>query len=340
MLTFLSFIDSSSMVSLWTTVNKVQLYFLLFLTRAFIPLNVQNVITGLKFSLSIGIYYNILSINLKDSAFGVFNFALSDQVFELLDIKSDSSIFNIIPIIILFLCMIPIHLLVSLIYKMTPTGESEGRCKWIKGKAVKLIKKLFVLLTFGWYIRYILETNQYILVSSLYEISKFDVSESNKIISLVFAILTLCLCLLLILFVLSLSLSSYEISKEKNNKLGEIFNGIEMKKKSKFYVSALLIRRALFVILLISLVSIKSWILVSLLSFMQLFYLILVVTLRPYERRKDNIIEISNEILFLALLSSLIFLNSEEHWGYNITEIYMWMIASNNIVTFLIIFSK
>ena len=190
------------------------------------------------------------------------------------------------------------------------------------------------------YIRYIFQTNQYILISWIYEIYNFHVLDTKKITSLIFAIIVLCFCIVLIVFVFWLALSSYEVSKDNHNKIGEIFRGIKMQKISKFYVAILLIRRIIFIALLITLVFLQPWIVISILSLLQLWYLILLIIVRPFESKKNNIIELCNEIYFILLLSSLIHFNSEKDWSSQITQIYMWIMASNSFVTFLIIMSK
>ena len=148
------------------------------------------------------------------------------------------------------------------------------------------------------------------------------------------------LCIALVLFVFWLSFSSYKIYEEKHSKLEEIFNGLKMQKSSKLYVSTLLIRRALFVVLLITLTSIQSWLLISILSLFQFWYLVYIIILRPFKSIKDNIIEISNELYFSILLSSLTFLNSETDWNSSITNIYMWVIGSNGFIIFFVITGK
>ena len=304
--TLMSLINSSSMASLWTMINQVQLYFLLLLTRASIPYDVQNAIIGAKFALNIAQYSFISSMGLFRSTIGYFDFDLSDNTLNLLSINSDSSIFNISTIIILILIMIPFHLLVILFYKLMFTGEPKGKWKWIKIWTRKLINKLFFILTFGWYIRFILETNQYVLISSIYEIYRFNVSDYKRIISFSFAIFMLYLCFGGFIFASWISLSSYDVSKENHSKLGEIFSGLKMQKKWKFYISVLLFRRAIFVVLLIVLSSVQSWILISMLSLIELGYLIFIIIIRPFKSQKDNVIEITNELFFLVLLSSLI----------------------------------
>ena len=141
-------------------------------------------------------------------------------------------------------------------------------------------------------------------------------------------------------FIFWLSLSSYKVLKDNHNKIGEIFRGIKMQKMSKLYVTILLIRRVIFIAFLITLVFLQPWIVISILSLLQLWYLILLIAVRPFESKKNNIIEISNEIFFIFLFSSLIHFNSEKDWNSQITQIYMWIMTSNSFVTFLIIMSK
>ena len=163
----MSTMNSTSFASFWSAINQVQLFFLLFLTRAFIPIDIQNVITGGKFSLNIASY--IKFPNFIYSAINKFDFNLTNQTLDLLSIKSNSSLFNITPTIILALAVIPIHLLTTLFYYLMPSEAQEGKWKRLKQWITKLMKKLFIMFTFNWYIRYILETNQYVLISCVYE---------------------------------------------------------------------------------------------------------------------------------------------------------------------------
>ena len=319
----MSLLNLSSMASLWGMINQAQIFLLLLLTRAYIPLDLQNIITGAKFTLNISSYINFQSFGFFGSILGEFDFKLSDQSLDSLNIKSDSSLFNISPTIILALMIVPLHLLVAIFYKLMPKDEPKGRWKWVKRYAEKVIKKIFLILTFGWYIRYIFETNQYILISCINEIYHINITKLSSIISFAFAILTIWACFGLILWVFLLSLSSYEISKDTHSYLGEIYNGVKTKKKNKLYVSIMLIRRALFIALLFTLAFIQSWLMITILSVIQFWYLTYIILIRPFESKKYNMIEIINETFFLFFLCSLIFLNSKENWNSQITNIYI-----------------
>ena len=104
-------------------------------------------------------------------------------------------------------------------------------------------------MTYGYYIRFIMQMDQFLLVFSIYEIYNFNISNLFNIISFCFAILILILCLSITGVVLYLSLSSYETSDEEHNKIGEFFIGIKMEKGYKIFIFALILRRTLLVTL-------------------------------------------------------------------------------------------
>ena len=338
--TIMSLMNTSSMASVWAMINQVQLFFLMLITRAYIPQDVSNVITGLKYAINLPQFIHIQDTGISSIIDTNFDFKLSYQPLDDLNIQSDSSIYNLSPAIMMILLIVPLHLLLVLFRRLLCMPKVEDKSNWCIRFIRWSVNKLFVILTFGWYIRYCLEMNQFALISTVYEVYKFNHSERLKIISLVFAIFILCLCFCLIIVVISLSLSKYEAIEEKHNKIEELFSGVRMEKKSKIYVAVQLIRRAIFVTLLITLVSIKSWILISILSIIQLCYTIYVIIQRPFNFVKENVIEIVNEIYFFVLLTGLIHFNLEEDWNFTYTRVYMWAITSNTLVIMIIILSK
>ena len=172
----------------------------------------------------------------------------------------------------------------------------------------------------------ILETNQFILISSTSEIYKFNLSSNARIISFVIAFCIFSASMMLIgvsfaLIYYHAEQSNTENSDIKIEKFGEFY--LDLKKQKKFKISCgfLLLRRFVFIILLITLVSKSSITARSILTWVQIIYLIFVIYLRPFEEIKLNIIEIINEIYFTCLFSSLLFLNSRSDWSTTITNI-------------------
>ena len=137
-----------------------------------------------------------------------------------------------------------------------------------------------------------------------------------------FAFIAMFLCIILIVIITLISISSYEVVKNRHNKIGELFSGQKMQKKTKLYTSILLLRRMIFIILLLSLVSVRSWIVITILSLLQLWYLITIIIIRPFIKIRNNMIEIINEIYFFVLFISLINFNSKENWNSTVTMTY------------------
>ena len=178
------------------------------------------------------------------------------------------------------------------------------------------------------------------LISSNSEIYLLSNSSGLKILSLLISFLVLFLWLVLIFISIYLTFSSYKLEENEHNKLGDFFVGLKYQKKFKFYLPWFLIRRFIYVAFMIFLVSINSKILIGIISLFQIIYFLNIAYLRPFKEIKLNLIEIMNEIFFFILFCSLLVLNAENDWNTNLTFVYMWVLASNSMLMFVIILSK
>ena len=125
--------------------------------------------------------------------------------------------------------------------------------------------------------------------------------------------------------------------KESTICLKSFFRGIQQNKRHKFYVALLLLRRFLFVILLITWLFISSRVLTIFLSLIQVIYILNLSYWRPYEETKGNLIEILNEIYFGFLVLFLAIVNTEDEWNSTKTNTYMWVLVSNTFVVLVIV---
>ena len=329
-----SIANVSSTSSLWSLINQMQLLFLLFLTRAYLPGEVRTTIIGSQFVLNPTQHIPLERISVYDSALDNFNFELSNALFEPLEVNSDSSFYNTSSTSLLLIDSLIFHIIVYILYKLISRINTEGRW-WFK--VVKwIIKRIYPILTYGYYIRTILELNQYLLVTSIYEIHEFNTHGVYRILSLIYAFCLIILCLLLIGITFYLGSSSYSLFQSEHNKLGEFFVGVKGEKKFKLYVWVLIMRRTIMVFFLIIFMSISSRLLIGILVCILLLQLIYVSILRPFKEVKDNIVEIINEFYLLILFSNWIYFNTKEEWNTTITSIYVWVIASNSIMIFII----
>ena len=190
-----------------------------------------------------------------------------------------------------------------------------------------------ILLTFALYIRVILEWNQYILISWVSEIYHFNCSSAKRIFSIIIAFLVLIVWMAIIVFMIFLSIfkdanKTPEIPVQRS-KFAHLFNGVTLNTKSRLFIWLLLIRRAVFVSLLITVEPVSSILVISILAGLQLIYVGLLVFIRPYELAKCNIIEITNEIYFLSYIASLLRFNTASDWEGTPTTVYScWVIKS------------
>ena len=335
-----SIMNTSSMSSFWSMVNQLQLLLLLMITGAFIPEEVKTVITGFKILLFPSNFMLFDKINVYSSLINNFDFGLSNSLLEPIGISSDSTVFNSSSIFLWILMISLFHLVIFIFWKVSAKWRNEGRWKWFKNLMITIINKIYVILTFAYYIRLILETNQYLLISSIYEIYKFNITQGLKILSLIVALIALFGSLFIIGLILYLLLSSYQISENSHNKLEEFFWGVKQTKRSRVYICIFLIRRLVFVAVLIFWVPASSEVVILILAFLQLFLIASLAFLRPFAELKWNLVEIINEAFFFWLLSYLIHFDAESKWGTTSISIYIWIIFSNNIITFAIMLGR
>ena len=90
-----SLTNLSSMASLWSIINQMQIFFLLLLTGAFIPKDIESIITGLKICLNPFSYFQSNSGGNSNFVSNFFDFGLGNSNLEKLGIKSDSTIVNV-----------------------------------------------------------------------------------------------------------------------------------------------------------------------------------------------------------------------------------------------------
>ena len=113
-----SMLNVSSGSSIWLLINEVQLFFLLLLTRAYIPDDVKLVITGLKFALNPYFNFPFNTMSAYNSVIDNFNFELSNNSLSYVGVSSDSSVYNTAPFFVTMLIVVVYHLAVIVFNKL------------------------------------------------------------------------------------------------------------------------------------------------------------------------------------------------------------------------------
>ena len=338
---FLGFSNISSLGNLWSMFGQIQLLFFLLLTNAYIPFDIKAVITGSGFFLNLGALFSLDDYQFYRTFIKNFDFDVSNSDFGDFGLKSSSSLYNTISLFTIFILTVLLHIFLRLLKILLDRCGPLNSVWWCPLRLIRwIIEKVVIMLTYSIYIRFTLQAIQFWLVVWIYEIYMFKFSQIYYIISFAFAVLLLSGIFILIGVVIYLSLSSYFIYEEFHNNIGELFVGIQMGRKCKFYVALMLIRKTLFAIVLVFWMNMNWLTIIFILWFIEIWYFGYLVVVRPFNQIKGNIIEITNEIFFFFFISILFYFNEERNWTSTITSIYSYTITANNIVVLIIISSK
>ena len=203
--------------------------------------------------------------------FSSFEFPLTTPSLADFDIYSDGSIFNVYPIITWIITMMLLHLCLHLIIKWCLRIREDGCWKWFVKVFKKVLNKLYSIMTFGFYIRNCFEMSQLILIFSINELFKFNTDGPYRIISITIATLLVLLFFVFIGIIFYLIVSSYKITENSHNKLEEFFKGIKQLKKFRFVNISLLLRKVVYIGLLIWLESAFSKLIIVVLGILSQF---------------------------------------------------------------------
>ena len=122
-----------------------------------------------------------------------------------------------------------------------------------------------------------------------------------------------------------------------------LMNSMQESKESRskrLYTSLLLLRRIVLVTWLICCQSFTNIFITLGVFIAQIFYMVSLFILRPYQDFKDNLIECINEVFFTVLIGILFHFNSAERWSDFITKTYVWIMMANNTILLFIVLSK
>ena len=329
-----SFWNLSTPQGLWITMNQFQLILLLLLTNSHIPKSIVDYLSGLKattWSMNFIPFKDIPGIKwVIDSL----DHDLENKSLDYFGIFSGSTFANNLSLIWVILIILVLHLLYLLIFKSLK-GKFKHKEKW-----VKLLDWFYQLFTFTIYLRFILEANQFMMLSSFSEIKSWSTSDDSKIISLWIAFILSFLWIGLVVLTFLYWIKNRNL--ENTNRFMSFkafFSGLKDESRPRLYSTVLLARRAFLVIFLVMGSSLNSILIIAPMIVIQFTYLSLFVVVRPYKATKDNILEITNELFYFVLIALLSHFNSESKWTNIIESWYLFLIIGNSLVVISIMIS-
>lgn len=126
---------------------------------------------------------------------------------------------------------------------------------------------------------------------------------------------------------------------ENQYKVKELYVGNKNNKYSASFTSVFLIRRFLFVTLLIVGQGLNTR-KILIMFIIQLIHLIQLIVIRPLKYSRDMLIELVNDTFFTVFVGSLFYLYNEEAWTNILEDTYLYLLVANNLIVVCIIMSK
>ena len=181
------------------------------------------------------------------------------------------------------------------------------------------------------------------LISSLTEISRSDTSNKSRLVSFGLAILILWFLGTWIIWSIFLSVVSYPSltrSKITSKLCRQCFSDIKDSCQSRLMSVLFFMRRILLWVVVIIFKNTQLTTKLIIFVSIQSLYMLAILIIRPFEKMKNFMLEMINEIFYLLLWCLLFRYNTENNWTNQITQIYLWVMISNNVLFAFISFGK
>ena len=330
-----SMCNLSTPQGVWITMNQFQLILLLLLTNSQIPQSVVDYLSGLKattWSLNFVPFKDIPGVK---TITDWLDFGLENSDLKHFGLLSGSTFVNNFSLIWVVALIAAVHLWFNLCHSKLKRKTSD-RPKWRS-----LLSKVYQTFAFTIYLRLVLESNQFLLLSSFSELKTWHITGTVRIVSLwtAFAAASVCVSLIAVSFVHWLFHRQLE-NTDHYMPLKELFGGLKDRSKPRLYSIVLLTRRCFLVAFLVAGSSLTSTAIVVPMLVVQTVYVSLMTALRPYKSAKDNLLEVVNEVYYFVMIAMLVHYNSDSKWSKAADTAYLWLIFSNSLTIIFIMISN
>ena len=265
---------------------------------------------GSKFALVLFDQIPIKKLPISQDILHYFDYDQDNSLLASAGVESGSSIVNLYSFFCSLWMIAIIHFTIKLFLIAHSKYWSNRRCWTIYRLTILVTNRFMIILTFSYYIRAYLGMHQYILLSIISEINRFNLSSVETIVSIAFsmALVILWASIIVIVFLIIIKLNQIDLG---SHKLREFFSKTKSTKWSRFYIVFSMIKRSLFALVVL---SASSFIKLLSMIIIQSGYLIYLVYQRPFDSIKDNIAEVISETFYWFFTCFLFRFHSKEEW--------------------------
>jgi hypothetical protein len=120
----------------------------------------------------------------------------------------------------------------------------------------------------------------------------------------------------------------------------ELFSGVKKTSIASSYQLLLLLRRIALISWMIFFQFMPNLPYLMVPGVYQFLHLCLIILVRPFERIKDNIVEIFNETVFTVLLCGFAYFDRKDRWSNVTTEAFVYLIMAPGIFMLIVTISR
>ena len=304
-----AFLTKTSYQSVFSSFNFLQIVLLIPLTEVYLATKVSNLIEVMKPALLSFFYFKWDNVGLDTDLIEECEYAQPNSSLRFIGLESGSTLVNIYAVCIFFWVLVFLHMIICFLYCCGRSKPNEGCWR----RFVNYISWVF---KFSIYIRYILESTMVVVLASISELERLKMSGIMKFRSYISAISALGVVITILVFFLFHWLKYGKDEEMDSSSLRHWYSGLKQSRWSRLFNHIFMLRRIIFVLLLIFLYSEDTTIRISCIVSVQALYCIWLVIFRPFANRKDNILEIIHEVGYLIVTGALIYYQKENVWGY------------------------
>ena len=326
--------SSSSSSNSFGMINQIQLVIIFPLIGPYLPQKIYDYLKSMSTSL---FNLDFLPTSNSESTISfksLFDYKQQNSYLYLLKLESGSAFVNILDLTTTVGFAIGVHIILLIIYAIL---HKLNKLQWLK----KIILKVIEIMSFGFYIGVFLETY---LLFCLVEFSEIHYQNKNGIKNLKSTIMCYVILAFMMLFIL---LTLWQWCKAKT------VEGLEKLKYFKLLVDDMkpkwiwraywllfLLRRTVFLAIIFFVDELEMIGKVILFVVIQTAYLAYIAILRPQAEFKENLIDFINEVFYIYFVGFLLYYNSEDRWNDTITDVYFWVMMSNNFILMFVLLCK
>ena len=287
--------------------------------------------SGFSFAMFSFNFVPVLNLSIMKKVSNWLDYDLDDDYLKTIGMKSGSTFINNFNTFLILSFIIILNIVFWVLYKFLVKAFKPYP------KLTKFVQWVSKLLTLSIYIGMMLESNQFWLITSIYEIKLIQTNNSGRLTSFVIAWWLLIVWIKFTTVVIWRTISSMrQESHLLQTTFEELFKEKKNSKTAKFHSISQIIRSTLIILFLMMLDFLNIYIKLAVFLIFNLSYFIYIVFTRSMVSIKENFIEIQNEILLFILTWILFFWNQKSDWSKTIEYVFIELITTSSVIIFFI----